>query len=66
MFDIFGVRADQLKILLRGTEGAAYARETTFRRAADNLKIILRGTESASYTRETNLCLIFLERALTN
>ena len=36
MFDIFGVRADQLKILLRGTEGAAYARETTFGRAADN------------------------------
>ena len=65
MFDIFGARADQLKILSRGTKGAAYAR-TTFRRAADNLKIILRGTESASYTRETNLCLIFLERALTN
>ena len=30
MFDIFGARADQLKILSRGTEGAAYARETTF------------------------------------
>ena len=63
MFDILGARADQLKIFSRGTEGAAYVRETTFRHAADNLKIILRGTESASYTREKNLCLIFLERA---
>ena len=55
MFDIFGARVDQLKIISRGTEGAAYARETTFRRAADNLKIILRGTAGASYARETNL-----------
>ena len=55
MPDIFGARADRLKIISRGTEGAAYARETTFGRAADNFKIILRGTEGASYTRETNL-----------